>query len=224
MGVSTLDSLLGALSVEIEAFAICEIADNVRLIFPPNGAIEVRHVLSGQLYLTVDGQEPIEIGAGGVLIVPPGRLQHLSAAPYSVKSKMPVDVCLPVRDGMVVLDATDGGTSVLRVACGTVLADPHGSYGPLDGLSQTIAENLSDVPVVAAAFGAMLTEAAEPSEGTMALTSALMKACLVVLLRRHLQASRSKGTPRAHRPCFFATLASDARLPPCLTVPRPPIR
>jgi transcriptional regulator GlxA family with amidase domain len=38
----------------------------------------------------------------------------------------------------------------------------------------------------------------------MALTSALMKACLVVLLRRHLQSSRETGTPPA--------LFSDARI------------
>ena len=51
--------------------------------------------------------------------------------------------------------------------------------------------------VVSAAFGAMLEEVAAPDEGAMALTSALMKACLVVLLRRHLQSSRQ---PRQRLP------------------------
>ena len=109
-----------------------------------------------------------------------------------------------VRDGMVILDVTEGGTPVLRIACGTVQADPNESYGALDGLSQAVAEDLSDVPVVSAAFGAMLAEVAAPEEGAMAFTSALMKACLVVLLRRHLQSSRRTGTPPA--------LFSDARL------------
>jgi AraC family transcriptional regulator, activator of mtrCDE len=71
--------------------------------------------------------------------------------------------------------------------------DRNGSYGLLDGLSQPVSESLSDVPVVALAFGAMLEEVATPLEGTMALTSALMKACLIVLLRRHLQSSRNSG-------------------------------
>jgi transcriptional regulator GlxA family with amidase domain len=105
---------------------------------------------------------------------------------------------------MVILDATEGAGAVLRIACGTVQADPNGSYGPLDGLSQPIAEDLSDAPVVSAAFRAMLEEVAAPEEGAMALTSALMKACLVVLLRRHLQSSRETGTPPA--------LFSDARI------------
>lgn len=204
MATSTLDALLSALSVDVEAFALCEIAENVRLVFPPMDVIEVHHVLEGTLYLTIGDSDPIEAPAGAMVIVPPGRLQYLAASKNVATSKISSDVCLPVHDGMVILDATDGGPSVLRIACGTVQPDPNGSYGPLDGLSQPVAEDLSDVPVVSAAFNAMLEEVAAPREGTMALTSALMKACLVVILRRHLQSSREAGTPSA--------LFSDARI------------
>jgi AraC family transcriptional regulator, activator of mtrCDE len=204
MGSSTLDALLTALSVDVEAFALCEIAENVRLVFPPMDVIEVHHVLEGTLYLTIGDDDPVEAPAGSMVIVPPGRLQYLAASETVATSKISSDISLPVRAGMVILDATDGGGAVLRIACGTVQADPNGSYGPLDGLSQPIAENLSDAPVVSAAFRAMLEEVAAPEEGAMALTSALMKACLVVLLRRHLQSSRETGTPPA--------LFSDARI------------
>lgn len=193
MGTSTLDALLSALSVDVEAFALCEIADGVRLVFPPMDVIEVHHVLEGTLYLTIGEGESIEAPPGSMVIVPPRRLQYLAASKSAATSRISSDVCLPVRDGMVILDATEGGQSVLRIACGTVQADPNGSYGPLDGLSQPAAEDLSDVPVVSAAFKAMMDEVAAPREGTMALTSALMKACLVVLLRRHLQSSRETG-------------------------------
>ena len=204
MSSSTLDALLTALSVDVEAFALCEIAEDVRLVFPPMDVIEVHHVLEGTLYLTIGDEDPIEAPAGAMVIVPPGRLQYLAASQNVATSKISSDVLLPVRDGMVILDATDGGGAVLRIACGTVQADPNGSYGPLDGLSKAIAEDLSDAPVVSAAFRAMLEEVAAPEEGAMALTSALMKACLVVLLRRHLQSSRRTGTPPA--------LFSDARI------------
>lgn len=204
MGSSTLDALLSALSVDVEAFALCEIAENVRLVFPPMEVIEVHHVLEGTLYLTIGDADPVEAPAGAMVIVPPGRLQYLAASKSVATSKISSEVALPVRDGMVILDATNGGQSVLRIACGTVQPDPNGSYGPLDGLSQPVAEDLSDVPVISAAFAAMLEEVAAPGEGAMALTSALMKACLVVLLRRHLQSSRQAGTPPA--------LFSDARI------------
>jgi AraC-like DNA-binding protein len=196
--------LLSALSVDVEAFALCEIAERVRLIFPPMDVIEIHHVLEGTLHLTIGDKDPIEAPAGAMVIVPPGRLQYLAASKSVATSKISSDVCLPVRDGMVVLDATDGGEPVLRIACGTVQPDPNGSYGPLDGLSEPVAEDLSDLPVVSAAFKAMLEEVAAPGEGAMALTSALMKACLVFLLRRHLQSSRKAGTSSA--------LFSDARI------------
>ena len=204
MGTSTLDVLLSALSVDVEAFALCEIAKDVRLVFPPMDVIEVHHVLQGTLYLTIGDNDPIEAPAGAMVIVPPGRLQYLAASRSVARSRISSDVCLPVRGGMVILDATDGGPSVLRIACGTVQPDPNGSFGPLDGLSQPVAEALSDVPVISAAFEAMLEEVATPGEGAMALTSALMKACLVVLLRRHLQSSRKAGTAPA--------LFGDARI------------
>ena len=204
MSTSTLDALLSALSVDVEAFALCEIADDVRLVFPPMDVIEVHHVLEGTLYLTIGDSEPIEAPAGAMVIVPPRRLQYLAASRSVATSRLSSEVCLPDRDGMVILDATEGRQPVLRIACGTIQADPNGSYGPLDGLSQPVAEDLSGVYVISAAFKAMLEEVAGPREGTMALTSALMKACLVILLRRHLQSSREAGKPPA--------LFSDARL------------
>ena len=190
MAALILDTLFNALSVDIEAFAICEVAEDVRLIFPAVDATEVHHVLEGTLFLSIDDGDPIEASAGSMLVVPPGHLQYLAASRTTATSRHSHEVCVPVRDGIVVLDATEGRPSALRLACGTVLENGDGSLGPLDGLSRHISENLADVPIVAAAFHAMLKEAAEPSEGTMALTSSLMKACLVVLLRRHLRSSQ----------------------------------
>ncbi len=200
----TLDVLFSALSVDIEAFAICEIAEDVALIFPPIEAIEVHHILEGRLFLTIGEGEQVEVGPGSMVIVPPGSNQHLAASPATETSRHASDIVIPVRDGMVVLDATDGKPTTLRVACGIVVVDALGSYGPLEGFSRYIAEDLSDVPVVSSAFSAMLGEAAHPSEGSMALTSALMKACLVFLVRKHLETSRIAEIPPA--------LPSDTRL------------
>lgn len=197
MATPTLDALLGAMAVEIEAFAICEIGEDVRLVIPPVDMIEVHHILEGTLHLAIDENETIVAGPGAMLIVPPGRLQHLATSSDVVRNREAYDVCVPVREGMLVVDATDGKNPTLRIACGAVMPDPSGSYGPLQGLTRPVVENLSDAPVVSAAFAALLEEVSAPKEGTRALTSALMKACLVVLLRRHLEASRTAGTAPA---------------------------
>src|SRR4051812_21975306 len=121
MATSALDAILGALSVEIEAFAICEIAEHVRLVIPPVDMIEIHHILEGTLHLTVDEGETIEVGPGAMLIVPPGRLQYLASSREIATSKDSLELCVPVRDGMLVVDATDGNEAKLRVACGAVM-------------------------------------------------------------------------------------------------------
>ncbi len=44
MAASPLDAIVSALSVEINAFAICKIHPGVGRIFPPADAIEVHHI------------------------------------------------------------------------------------------------------------------------------------------------------------------------------------
>lgn len=193
MATTSFDAIVSAFPTDIQAFAICEIGAGVGLIFPPADFIEVHLILEGTLYLAVDEAEPIALRAGAMVVVPPGRQQQLAASPTPLIRKVSADVCIPARDAAVVPGASEAGKPVVRVACGTVRADPNGFYGPLDGLQHPIAEDMSDVPLVAAAFDAMLEEAASPSEGGMALTSALMKACLVLLLRRHLRSGARAG-------------------------------
>src|SRR4051812_16760874 len=209
MATATVDALLEAVSVEIEAFAICEIGEGVRLIIPPVEMIEVHYVLEGTLHHTVDENESLEASPGSMLIVPPERLQHLATSSDTVTSRDCYDVCVPVREGMLVVDATDGSEPTLRIACGAVMPNPLGSFGPLKTLTRTVVEDLSDVPVVSAAFAALLEEIKAPKEGTRAMMSALMKSCLVVLLRRHLETSRLSGTA----PAVF----QDARLSRAIT-------
>jgi AraC-like DNA-binding protein len=197
MTSSTFEALFGAISVEIEAFAFCEIGEEVALFFPPIRTIEVIHVLKGTLYHSMDDGEPIRVEEGSMLIVPPGRRQLLSATPVAGRNRSAAEIRIPVRDGMAVFDTTEGKPAVLQVACGILLSDIEGTYGALGGLTRPVAADLSDVPVVAAAFEAILEEAAMPHEGSMMLTGALMKACLIVLIRRHLRSSREAGVPPA---------------------------
>lgn len=194
MTAPTLDAILGALSPEIEAFAVCEIGEDVRLIIPPVDMVEVHHVLEGTLHLTIDETHTVEAGPGAMLIVPPNRLQYLAPSVNALTSKTTFEVCAAAREGMLVVDATDGREPTLRIACGAVLPDRNGSYGPLGNLTRPIVENLSRFPVISAAFAAMLEELSAPKDGTTALTSALMKACLVVLLRQHLETCRALDT------------------------------
>src|SRR3546814_21076354 len=113
-----------------------------------------------------------------MLIVPPGRLHLLATSSDAVTNNEAYDVCVHVRDGMLVVDATEGKEPTLRIACGAVMPDTSGSSGLLENLQSPVVENLSDVPVVSAAFAALLEEVAAPAEGTRALTKPILNASL----------------------------------------------
>ena len=93
----------------------------------------------------------------------------------------------------MLFDATGGGTGDLRpdlrVVCGLIMASISGSFGLLDAVTRPIVEDLREVPIVRQGFALMLDEISAPTLGSRALIGALMKACVVMQLRRHFAGS-----------------------------------
>lgn len=184
-----LDRLLVTLDVAVEAFAICEVRKGVRLVLDPLEAIMVHYILAGTVHLTASRGDPVVCGPGSVIVVPPGLEQSLSPDSTPVRDVISSESCSMVRDGLLLFDAADGAAGDLRVVCGTIMASISGSFGLVDQVPQPIAGDLSSIELVRNAFTVMLGEVAEPDLGSRAMTGALMKACLVLLFRRHFAQS-----------------------------------
>ena len=182
-----LDRLLVTLDVAVEAFAICEVKQGVRLVFDALDAIVVHYVLAGELELVTAGADPIRAGPGSVIVVPPGLSQSLAGDTPSSTDVAAADHCSMERDGMLLFDAADGRPGDLRVVCGTIMASISGSFGLVDKVRQPISGDLTDVAIVRDAFAVMLEEVDMPELGSRAVTGALMKVCLVALFRRSIQ-------------------------------------
>lgn len=179
-----LDRLLATMDVAVEAFAICEVQRGLRLVGAAD-AVEVHYVLSGTLFLTVGDRPTVRCGPGSIVIVPPGLRQVMAAEEATGTDVHAADSCAPTRSGMLLFDAAEGGTGDVRLVCGLIAANISGSFGLLDAVKQPVIEDLSDVAVVRQSYAAMLEEISGDGLGARALTGALMKACLIVLLRRH---------------------------------------
>ena len=180
-----LDHLLATMDVAVDAFAICEVRKGLRLIGGASAAIEVHYVLSGTMYLTVPGHPVMECPPGSVVVVPPGVAQIIAADQAPGRDVGAADNCRVTGDGLLLFDAAEGGEGDLRVVCGLVMANISGSFGLLDAVTRPIVEDLSDTPIVQAGYRAMLDEIGQSVLGARALSGALMKVCLVILLRRH---------------------------------------
>jgi AraC-like DNA-binding protein len=181
---SQLDRLLVTLDVDVQSFALCKVQRGRRLVAEPVDAIMVHYVLAGSHYLTVPKQQPVVCPCGSIVLIPPAFRPRVSLDDGPVVDVLGADRTTLTREGLLLIDATDGGQSDLRFVSGIVQASFSGSFGLLDNLKTPIAQALGDYGIVQDAFRLMVDEIGNPSIGARALTSALMKACLILMIRQ----------------------------------------
>jgi AraC-like DNA-binding protein len=187
MKLNILEELLTTLDVRVHAFALCEIQEGFRLKFDPMEAVVVHYVLAGQGVLHQEGDKPVPFGTGCMMLVAPGRAQSLATdrADFDVAADQS---CRFLADGLLKFDAREGAGDLL-VVCGTITATYGGSFGLFDHQAGPIVEDIRNWPDMRSAFETLLRELSDPRMGTRALTEALMKQCLILLLRNHLDQS-----------------------------------
>lgn len=199
-----LDRLLATLDTRLHAFALCEVQRGFRLVFDPMEMVVIHYVLVGTGSLQIGDGRVMPFAPHSILVVPPRQRQRLSASEGGTEKDIRAEEnCSPLPDRLVKFGTGAGGGDLL-VLCGTISATYGGSFGLFDTLSEPIIEDVRAVGHLRSAFRLMLTELSRPTLGTRALTEALMKQCLVFLLRQHFT-RRSISSP------LFAAL-EDRRL------------
>jgi AraC-like DNA-binding protein len=132
-----------------------------------------------------------------MLVVAPGKAQSLAAEPvrHTVQAETS---CRLLADGLVKFVARDGegvdgvqgfdaaGEGGLLVVCGTITATVGGRFGLFDHLTGPVVADIRAEPAMHAAFDQLLRELGMPGVGSRALSEALMKQCLVLLMRNLL--------------------------------------
>lgn len=188
MRADLLDRLLVTLSVRLRSFSVCRIQQGWRLGFSPFQAITIHYVLRGTGSLRV-GDGPWRSFAPHTIIVVPAQQSHsLGAADDCLGEVRAEDHCLLHGDGLITFTAGDGSPDALFV-CGQISDSYNGAMGLFELFQVPMVEAFPSDSVLQRSFELMLAEVAQPSLGTQAMTEALMKQCLIILLRRHLTAS-----------------------------------
>ncbi|MEK6720977.1 MAG: helix-turn-helix domain-containing protein [Chloroflexota bacterium] len=155
-----LDRLLSDLSIQVEPFAVCRVSDTSRLRFRGFGWVTLHFVLEGRGRMHGAGRT-VDLRPSTLVVVPPGT-------PHSI-------------EGMARSTGTAGD---LEVACGRINAvyGPH--LGLFDRLPGPLVVDFAGSPDVERVFARLLEEAQAETAGLQAMTSALMRECLVLLLRK----------------------------------------
>jgi transposase len=186
-----LNKLLLTREARLYAFAVCEVREAWRPIFDPEGVVTLRYVLAGSGVLRTGGAE-VPYSPRHILIVPAQSRQSLGAPGGDVREAAAKENCSLLADGLVRLAAGGGFSSAggggrdTFVVCATISATYGGGLGLFDQPREPVALDVSGMAALGRAFEAMLAEMAAPGVGTQALAEALMKQCLILVLRDRL--------------------------------------
>ena len=203
MTATTYDQLLAALVVHLHSASVCTIGQGWRLAFAPLETVTVHHVIAGSGVVRVGNASPLPYAPGSVIIVPP-RQSHVVGDAWSEAQEVNAeDHCGAFADGLAAFTAGYGPGTLLL--CGAIPAPYQRALSLFDLLTEVVVEMPAD-DVGRGVFDLMRAEIAAPGLGTAAMTEALMKACLVALLRRRLRrgdqsmlATALPGDPRLAR-------------------------
>jgi AraC-like DNA-binding protein len=144
--------------------------------------------------MEVPGSEPIVCSPGSIALIPPAVSVRVAADEEPSCDIVATEHCVVGHDGVIVCDLADGGQGDLRYVSGIVLASFSGSFGLFDRLDRPIVQQLGANETVQHAYGVMLDEMTRSSVGAKALTSALMKACLVIFIRESVAGAGPGGS------------------------------
>lgn len=181
MLTDALERLLRTLEVDLDAFAICEVEAGWRLTSTPMEADVVHFVLRGEGVLESHGDR-IPIGPDTIVIVRAGHDKSIAGPGTVTREVAASDSCVLVAEGVVAIRALESRADLV-IACGAVSATYGGCYGLFEHLSEPLVELCPSLHVP---FNTMLEELSGPGLGARVMAQALMKQCLVLLLRDHM--------------------------------------
>jgi AraC family transcriptional regulator, activator of mtrCDE len=181
-----MERLLAAMEVGVGAFTSCDVRRGYDLTFDASSSATVHYCMAGNGELMVINGSSFKMRKHTFVLLPPGVV-------YSVGSigKQPKGASRRRRfraplfaESVPTIKAGEGKTGIVT-ACGEVSVGP--SVDLFGGLSTPIIEQFDGPEGLRDQFIILLAESARPTIGTRALTEALLRQCLILLLRRMIQ-------------------------------------
>lgn len=177
-----LERLLENLTLDVEAFASCHVAHRWRLRLPALDWVSLHYVSEGEGGVRDDAGNLSKLPRGSLAVVPPHLLHSLQcgAPPYGEA------VAGGVRAHEHGLPAHRAGPAEdegLVVVCGKVEVTYAGGPGLFDQLDEILVLDFSEDEAMRSAFASMAEEVLSGRPGSIVMTTALMRQCLVRVFR-----------------------------------------
>jgi AraC family transcriptional regulator, activator of mtrCDE len=156
-----------------------------KLTFDARATASVHYCLSGRGVLQVKKGPSVRLRQHSFVLLPPGNIYSIGANLDASKGNSTLRrLCAPpFRESVPTIQAGEGKPGILT-ACGEVGVVAESPMDLFAGLSAPIIEHFDGPDGLRDQFVILLAESARPAIGTRAMTEALLKQCLILLLRR----------------------------------------
>lgn len=177
-----LEKLFENLSLTVDPFATCRLADGWRLRLPVRDWVTLHFTLAGDGRLRLGSGELLEMNSNSLAILPPGLAHAVQCG--AVDNETGVDGQGDPGAPLCELVAGPLERVSLTIACGRILVSYAGSMGLFDHMKQAIVLDFRDAPQMRVIFEALIDEYQRSGPACAAMMSALMNQCLIQVLRR----------------------------------------
>ncbi len=181
-----LERLIEGLNIDVRPFAVCRVGTGARMSIPAFDEPMMHYVLTGRCTLTYPGGTPADLSPGTMLILPRHTAHDVAAIGAGAAMPAELQHCGLQSQGIEVLESGWHGTGVVLL-CGFVGATYQGTHGLFDYLPAAIIEHAKHGDAIFNASATLVHELADPQPGTVAMTAALMRQCLLAVLRKRAQ-------------------------------------
>ena len=183
-----IERLLANLEVGVGAFASCDIRRGYQLTFNSSPAAGVHYCLEGRGELRLRGLNTVPMRPHSFVLLPANVIYTLDANAEEASDaarREPIHATL-FRESVPTLQAGEGETGLVTV-CGEVWFEGVALPGRFTDLGEPVVEHFDGPANLREQFIILLAESARPQFGTRPLTEALLKQCLILLLRRRIE-------------------------------------
>jgi AraC family transcriptional activator of mtrCDE len=186
-GAHVLDHLLAALDLGVANFSVCDVRKGWGVSFEACSTVSLHYCLSGNGKLVLDDADHMMLDAHSFVLLPPRVSYRIDAAGRNAArtvSRTRVGSG-PARETAPTVQVGEGAHGVVT-ACGELNVGGSFAVDPFKALSRPLVTRFDASAGLRDQFVMLLAESARPGPGSRVLVEALLKQCLVMALRRHI--------------------------------------
>ena len=200
-----IDRFLANMEVGVGAFTSCDIRRGYQLTFEPCSTASLHYCLEGHGAMRLSNGTAIAMRPHSFVLLPHGMIYSIGADGSENNNDLPRRrLRAPLfKESVPTIQAGEGEAGILT-ACGEVGVTVTSTPDLFTHLREPMVEHFDGPDGLRDQFVILLAESARPGIGTRALTEALLKQCLVLLLRR--------GMDRGTSPVPWMAALTDAGL------------